>query len=136
MEEELDEFLALAEDLKMKGLTSEDSTQANVLSQVTSTRGMEKMGEAKGRTFDINPNKETEYFARNPQNPGIVDDQNPIPEHPKLNEEKETNISANIESCETSNIKMEPKGPVSRDAIEEMFSKLMVKIEGGYSCSE
>ena len=136
LEEELDEFLAVAEDLKMKGLTSEDSTQANVLTQVTSTRGMEKMGEAKGRTFDINPNKETEYLARNPQNPGIVDDQNPILEHPKLNEEKDTKISANIESCETSNIKMEPNGPVSRQAIEEMFSKLMVKIEGGYSCSE
>ena len=120
MEEELDEFLAVAEDLKMKGLTSEDSTQANVLSQVTPTR-MEKMGEAKGRTFDINPNKEREHLARNPQNPGIVVDQNPIPEHPKLNEEKDTK-TANIESCETSNIKMEPNGPVSREAIKEMFS--------------
>ena len=123
LEEDLPEFLAVAKDLQMKGLTHEEALGA---------AGVPKKKEAK----ELN---------RNRQNFDNIDDLDQILQNLETNEtiEEETkhHITAEEEVssviAEISNEKpMEiNNGSISPQGLEEMLSNSMVKIEGGYSCT-
>ena len=119
LEEDLPEFLAVAKDLQMKGLTHEEALGA---------AGVPKKKEAK----ELN---------RNRQNFDNIDDLDQILQNLETNEtiEEETkhHITAEEEvSPRISNEKpMEINGSISPQGLEEMLSNSMVKIEGGFSCT-
>ena len=124
LEEDLTEFLAVAEDLQVKGLTSDEA--------LSTTGAPQKLEEA--------DKKETKPLIRDLKNFDNPDDLDPHLETlPKKNDlqtkeenvEEETKTFANVDTGAT-NVN---SGAISKEALEEMLSKSMIKVEGGFSCT-
>ena len=145
LEEDLPELLAVAKDLQLKGLTHGDPHVAPGAPQL--------------RLEEKKQEKETQNLIRNQKNFDNIDDLDDQVKHDDLDhldhqlkiikdkmdlgtkeeaaneEETKLNITDEEEPIAPNDKSMELSGSISREGLEEMLSNSMVKIEGGYSCT-
>ena len=132
LEEDLTEFLAVAEDLQMKGLTPEEA-----LSATGAPQKLEEDTDEKGTTNFITDHTNFDNLDGLDQQLKKLTEENDLKAEEE-NVEEETKILANVDSSFTfaTNVKsVELRGAISREGLEEMLSNSMVKIEGGFSCT-
>ena len=124
MEEDLAEFLAVAEDLQMKGLT----TNEEVLSSTP-----QKLKEADNKEKDNQIKNPKEFDDQDHQVKKLTDEKN------LKAKEESANTFVNVDTDEYDSYNDKPVklgGSISQEGLDEILSNSMVKIEGGFSCTK
>ena len=128
LEEDLTEFLAVAEDLQMKGLTPEEA-----LSATGAPQKLEEDADEKEESDFIREHRKN-FDNFNDHDQKLTDENDLKAEEENAEEETKTNVDASFTFA--TNVKsVELRGAISREGLEEMLSNSMVKIEGGFSCT-
>ena len=129
LEEDLTEFLAVAEEFQMKGLTPEEAL---------STTGAPQKVEDATKKVEKADNKDSQYLITDHKNLDDLDhhskkltEENYLKKGKEENAEEETKAFVNVDPT-AANVS---GAIISREGLEEMLSKSMVKVEGGFSCT-